>query len=94
MMNDEKITKSQITKERIYDLEERTAKFGEAIIEFAKKIPKNIVTTPLIGQLVKAGTSVGVPNLFGMRQMMLSPKRIFCIRLEFVRRNRGKPSTG
>jgi len=42
-----------------YDLEERTAKFGEDIIRFAKKIPKTPVTIPLIGQLIKAGTSVG-----------------------------------
>jgi len=42
-----------------YDLEERTARFGEEIIKFAKKIPKNSVTLPLIPQLVKAGTSVG-----------------------------------
>lgn len=42
-----------------YDLEERTAKFGENIIEFAKRIPKNPVTISLISQLVRAGTSVG-----------------------------------
>ncbi len=42
-----------------YDLEERTAKFGEDIIDFAKKIPRSVVTIPLITQLVKAGTSVG-----------------------------------
>lgn len=42
-----------------YDLEERTAKFGEKIIEFAKKVPKNVVTLPIISQLVRAGTSVG-----------------------------------
>jgi four helix bundle protein len=42
-----------------YDLEERTAKFGEEIIKFAKKIPKNSVTIPLISQLVKSGTSIG-----------------------------------
>ena len=42
-----------------YDLEERTANFGENIIKFAKKIPENSVTKPLIPQLVKAGTSVG-----------------------------------
>jgi four helix bundle protein len=42
-----------------YDLEERTARFGEAIIHFARKIPINPVTQPLIGQLVRAGTSVG-----------------------------------
>lgn len=42
-----------------YDLEERTAKFGENIIEFAKKVPQTTITTPLITQLIKAGTSVG-----------------------------------
>ena len=42
-----------------FDLEERTAKFGEAIIAFAKKIPVNPVTTPLIPQLVDSGPSVG-----------------------------------
>ena len=42
-----------------FDLEERTAVFGEAVIRFAKNIPKNPVTTPLISQLVRAGTSVG-----------------------------------
>ena len=50
---------SNIKKEKIYDLEERTAKFGEDIIDFAKKIPKNVITIPLISQLIKAGTSVG-----------------------------------
>ena len=42
-----------------YDLEERTAKFGENIITFCKKVPKTPITVPLITQLVKAGTSVG-----------------------------------
>ena len=44
---------------RIYDLEERTAKFGEDIIKFARNIPKDLVTQRLIPQLVGAGTSVG-----------------------------------
>ena len=42
-----------------YDLAERTALFGEAIIDFAKRVPRNVITRPLITQLVKAGTSVG-----------------------------------
>ncbi|MBI2054477.1 MAG: four helix bundle protein [Candidatus Sungbacteria bacterium] len=42
-----------------YDLEERTAKFGEDIIKFAKKLPMNPITLPIINQLVKSGTSVG-----------------------------------
>jgi four helix bundle protein len=44
---------------RKYHLEERTAKFGEAVIRFAKRVPVNPVNTPLITQLVKAGTSMG-----------------------------------
>ena len=46
-------------KNRVYDLEERTARFGEAIIDFTKTIPQNPVTNRLINQLVGAGSSVG-----------------------------------
>ena len=42
-----------------FDLEERTAKFGEEIIKFSKKIPKSIITIPIINQLIRSGTSVG-----------------------------------
>ncbi len=42
-----------------YDLEERTAKFGEAAIRLAKKLPLSPVNTPLISQIVRAATSVG-----------------------------------
>jgi four helix bundle protein len=42
-----------------YDLEERTAKFGEAVVRFAKLIPVTEVTRPIIGQLVRAAISVG-----------------------------------
>jgi four helix bundle protein len=41
------------------NLAERTARFGESIIRFAKKIPRNPVNNRLIDQLVGAGTSVG-----------------------------------
>jgi len=40
------------------DLLERTAKFGEAIVRFAKTIPQTPVNNRLIDQLVGAGTSV------------------------------------
>lgn len=45
--------------ERAYNLVERTARFGEMVIRFCKKVPRNAVNTPLISQLVRAGTSVG-----------------------------------
>ena len=47
------------SENHVYDLEERTARFGEAVIDFAKTIPQNAVTHRIIAQLVGAGTSVG-----------------------------------
>ena len=47
------------TTKRKYDLEERTAKFGENGIELAKNIQKNVINSPLINQFVKSVTSVG-----------------------------------
>ena len=44
---------------RVYDLEERTARFGQAVIDFAKAIPQDRVTNRIVGQLVGAGTRVG-----------------------------------
>ena len=44
---------------REFDLEERTALFGEAVIEFAKRVQLNPITSPLIPQLVGAATGIG-----------------------------------
>ena len=45
--------------QKVYDLEERTAKFGENIIDLCKSLPKNIINIPLINQLIKSSTSIG-----------------------------------
>jgi four helix bundle protein len=50
---------TQILREKNYDLEERTAKFGERVIRFCQGLPNTSVTNPLINQLVKSATSVG-----------------------------------
>ncbi len=42
-----------------YDLEERTARFGENIIALAKKFPVNKITERIIPQLVGSGTAIG-----------------------------------
>jgi four helix bundle protein len=42
-----------------FDLEERTARFGEAVIKFCKKIPRGPDNDRIINQLVGSGTSVG-----------------------------------
>jgi four helix bundle protein len=44
---------------RAYDLLERTATFGEAVVRFARKIPRSPANDRLINQLVGAGTSIG-----------------------------------
>lgn len=42
-----------------YDLEERTAKFGEDIIRLLRKVKQDTITMSIINQLTKCGTSVG-----------------------------------
>jgi four helix bundle protein len=42
-----------------YDLEERTAVFAEKVITLCGKIPKTIISAPIIEQLIKSGTSIG-----------------------------------
>jgi four helix bundle protein len=42
-----------------FDLEERTARFGESIVQFSRKIPRDPTSNRLIDQLVGCGTSVG-----------------------------------
>ena len=44
---------------RPYDLEERTAKFGEAGIRFCKELPRGMVAETLVRQIVRSATSVG-----------------------------------
>ena len=51
MLKDENVKK--------YDLEERTAVFGEGVIVLVKKFPRDEVTKRIISQLVGAGTAVG-----------------------------------
>ena len=41
------------------DLAERTACFGEAVIDFSKTIARDVISLPLISQLVRCATSVG-----------------------------------
>ncbi|MGF1633856.1 MAG: four helix bundle protein [Phycisphaerae bacterium] len=44
---------------RPFDLTERTARFGEEVVRFAKVVPVTQVTRSLVDQLVRSGTSIG-----------------------------------
>jgi four helix bundle protein len=58
-VNSASVVREEPETKRVYDLEERTARFGEAVIDFAKAIPQDAVTNCIISQLVGAATSVG-----------------------------------
>jgi len=46
-------------KNNNYNLEERTAKFGESVIGFCKSINQDAINRPLINQLIRSSTSIG-----------------------------------
>ena len=71
-------------------MEERTAKFGEAVIRFCKRVPVNPVTMCLITQLVKAASSVGAN--YGKANDAES-KKDFATRSAFAGKNRKNRST-
>jgi len=47
---------------RAYDLAERSTRFAESVVTFARKLPRTPVTMSIISQLVRAATSVGANN--------------------------------
>lgn len=42
-----------------YDLEDRTAVFSENVIRLCKNSLINVITNPIIGQLIRSATSIG-----------------------------------
>jgi four helix bundle protein len=50
---------SDTSAARKYDLAERTARFGETVIQFCRRVKATAVTSPLIRQLVRSATSIG-----------------------------------
>ncbi|MDP2650671.1 MAG: four helix bundle protein [bacterium] len=42
-----------------YNLEDRTAKFGEKVIQFCKNIEQSVISRPIISQLIRSATSIG-----------------------------------
>jgi four helix bundle protein len=53
------MSNSQSVRIKTYDLEDRTALFGEKIIKFCKEISQDAITRPLITQLIRCAMSIG-----------------------------------
>lgn len=49
----------QFSNKHSYNLEDRTAEFGENSIDLCKDIRQDAVTRPIISQLVRSATSIG-----------------------------------
>ncbi len=49
----------QPERKKVFDLEERSARFGEAVIAFMRQVALGPVTEPIVRQLVNSATSVG-----------------------------------
>ncbi|MEX0611761.1 MAG: four helix bundle protein [Pirellulales bacterium] len=64
MANDQApMTNHAIQKERVFDLAERIAAFGENAVHFSTTIRRDAVTMPLISQFVRSSTSIGANYL-------------------------------
>lgn len=46
-----------------FDLEERTIQFSKDIIDFVKQLSINIITKPLINQLIRSATGIGANDM-------------------------------
>lgn len=47
---------SQLTN---HDLEERTSKFSESVIDICKSVKPDLINTPIVTQLLRSATSIG-----------------------------------
>ena len=74
-----------------FDLEERTARFGEAVLGFAQGLSQNPITSPLINQLVRSGASFGANYV---RLTTRSRRKNSSTRLGLVRKKPEKRNTG
>ena len=54
-----KTENSKIENSPKYDLEERTARFGEQVIAFCRSVKNDKLADPILNQLIRSGTSVG-----------------------------------
>ncbi len=66
-----------------YDLEERTAKFGEEIIIFSKGVLRDEICRPLISQIIRSATSIGANY---MEANQASSKRDFRNKIHICRK--------
>ena len=75
-----------------YDLEERTAKFSENLIELCKKVLKNTITIPIIDQLIRSGTSIGANYVEATAVHQV--KKILKTKFIFVLKKQKRQNTG
>lgn len=81
----------KIQNKKIYDLEERTALFGEMVIKFTKGLPNNLINRPIISQLIRSATSIGANY---MEANGAESKKILSTRYIFAKKKQRKQCIG
>jgi len=67
----ESMVREEPAKPRVYDLEERTARLGEAVIDFVKQIPQD--ETDHCASKTLRHSSFVIPSCFGIRTSSFQP---------------------
>lgn len=73
------ITKSK----KIYDLEERTFRFARSVLDFINILPKTIINTEIIKQLIRSSGSVGANYIEANESLS---KKDFAFRIKICRK--------
>ena len=78
-------------RKKQYDLEERTALFGQAVLIFCQELRPTIITKPLISQIVRSATSIGANY---QEANGASSEKDFRYKFTSARKKLRKPSIG
>ena len=85
------LSRNESNNGKSYDLEERTARFGENVIVFCRSIKQDTISKPLISQIVRSGTSIGANY---MEANVASSKKDFRNKIYICKKNPKKQSIG
>jgi four helix bundle protein len=70
-------------KPKQYDLEDRTLRFAKEVIAFTKALPKTVVNTELLKQVVRSSRSVGANHIEANESLS---KKDFIMRIKISRK--------
>lgn len=74
---------TEVTNSKQYDLEDRTLKFAKEVIEFVNILPKTVVNTEIMKQIIRSSGSVGANYIEANEALS---KKDFAMRVKICRK--------